>query len=244
MPRPSTRCIPAAALLGSLLALGGLPEAGATTPSHLYELNGSFADALGGPALNPLGGSLGASSYSFAANQGLSLDNAVGSSVYTIDTSFALDQTNGYRRLLDFKNALSDTGLYNLSTALNFYNVATGGNGAFADGQTVRLTVSRDAAGNFSGYINGVLQISFNDTAGLAQFSGPNQVARFFVDDNAVGGEASAGSVDYIAIYDTALSAAEIANLHPAVPEPQSYALLLSGLAALAWVKRRADKQR
>jgi hypothetical protein len=45
--------------------------------------------------------------------------------------------------------------------------------------------------------------------------------------------------VDYIAIYDSALSAAEVGQIS-AVPEPESYAMMLSGLAGLAlWAKRR-----
>jgi hypothetical protein len=211
----------------------------ATAPSHLYQLNGSFADALGGPSLVANGGTLGAGSYGFGENQGLLLDGAVNASVYTIDTSFVFDSNSGYRRIVDFLGGTSDTGLYNLSTALNFYNITTGTGGGFADGQQVRVTVSRDAAGQFTGYVDGVQQISFNDSGNLAVFSTANQQARFFIDDNAVGGEASAGSVDYIAIYNTALSAQEIATLTPAVPEPETYALMLAGLGAIGFVARR-----
>ena len=214
----------------------------AATPTHLYELNNSFADTLGGPSLADFGGTLGASSYGFGANQGLTVDNAVGQDVYTIDTSFAFDVTAGYRRIVDFKGGASDTGLYNLSTALNFYNINTGANGAFANGQQVRVTLTRDAADTFSGYVNGALQFSFNDAGGLAKFDTVNNTARFFRDDNAVGGEASAGSVDYIAIYSSALSAQEIAALAPAVPEPETYALMLVGLAGVMAIARRRQR--
>jgi hypothetical protein len=219
------------------LSVGG---AHATIPTHLYELNNSYADSLAGPALSDFGGTLGATGYSFGANQGLAVDNAVGPDVYTIDTRFVFDSTSNYRRILDFKAGASDTGLYNLSTALNFYNVATGAGGAFADGQSVRVTISRDAAGTVIGYVNGVQQLTFNDINGMARFNTANHTARFFRDDAL---EASAGSVDYLAIYDTALSAQEIATLVPAVPEPETYALMLAGLAgvlALTKVRKQA----
>jgi len=220
------------------LAVGA---AQAATPSHLYELNGNFLDSFGGASLVPNGGTLGAGSYSFGPNQGLALDRALNANVYTVDFSFNFDQTSGFRRILDFKDGASDTGLYSLGTSLNFYNVVTGTGGAFADGQQVRVTVSRDAAGSFSGYVNGVLQIAFNDSGNLADFSTINQRAHFFQDDNQVGGEASGGSVDYIATYDRALSGAEVAALAAPVPEPESYILMLAGLLALAGVaKRRA----
>src|SRR5439155_4734808 len=49
-------------------------------PSHLihdYELNNSFADALGGPDVIPNGGSLTPSTYVFGPNEGLTLSNAL-----------------------------------------------------------------------------------------------------------------------------------------------------------------------
>ena len=211
----------------------------ATVPIHLYELNNSYADSLGGPALSSFGGTLGATSYSFAADQGLAVDNAVGQDVYTIDISFLFESTSNYRRIVDFKVGASDTGVYNLDTALNFYDIITSASNAFADGQAVRVTISRDAAGTFTGYVNGVQQISFSDTSGLAKFDTVNNTARFFVDDIIVPNEASAGSVDYIAIYATALSAQEIATLAPAVPEPETYALMLAGLAGVLVMARR-----
>ena len=123
-------------LISTLLLGAAALCAQAASPTHLYLLNDA-SDALGGPALTGLGGSFGTSAYgrvgySFGANLGLSLESAVPQSVYSIDFTMALDETNGYRRLVEFKNLNSDTGLYNLATTLNFFNVATGPNDAYA----------------------------------------------------------------------------------------------------------------
>lgn len=233
-------CLSRTLIAGLFATAAALAQA--ATPTHVYLLNDA-SDALGGPSLTGLGGVFGSSAYgqvgySFGAQQGLSLLSAANASVYSIDFAMALDNIDGYRRLVDFKDLSSDTGLYVLSGGLNFYNVTTGP-AAFAVQELARVTITRDAGGMFAGYVNGVLQISFADTGGLGEFSAAQQVAYFFRDDNAVGGEASAGFVDYIRIYDVALSAAEVAALPSPVPEPAGWALLLAGAAALLPLARR-----
>ena len=230
--------------LVAAFAVFSLAAAQAATPTHLYLLDDN-TDAMAGPALGDLGGTFGSGAYgqigySFGVNQGLSLSGAVPMSAYTIDFAVAISETGGYRRLVEFKNLGADTGLYNLNTTLNFYNVSSGPAGAFTASQLVHVAITRDAAGTFSGYVGGTLQFSFVDSSGLAEFSGPAQIAWFFRDDNAVGGEASAGFVDFIRIHDVALSAVEIGLLADPVPEPGSWALMLAGLGALVAMSRKA----
>ena len=51
--------------------------------------------------------------------------------------------------------------------------------------------------------------------------------------------QAGSGFVDYIRIYDKALTANEVINGVSAVPEPETYAMMLAGLGLMASVARR-----
>ena len=113
---------------------------------HDYQLNGTLADALGGPALVAAGGTLGANNYSFAANQGLSLSNGLPSSNgnYSIAMTFQFASTNGYTKIIDFKDRSSDNGLYNFNGRLNFYNYVTSSdNTNFVSNQDVDVVLTR-----------------------------------------------------------------------------------------------------
>jgi Concanavalin A-like lectin/glucanases superfamily/PEP-CTERM motif len=215
----------------------------AATPTHLYLLNDA-TDVYGGPAIVGEGGSfgtnaLGATGYSFAVNQGLQLSNVLNASVYTLDFSYSFDFDSGYRKLVDFKSLTSDAGLYNLSQTLNFYPV-TSGAALLVAGNLARVTLTRDAAGQVTGYVNGVQQITFADTGNLATFSDSQQLGRLFHDDSATGGrESSSGFVDYVRIYDVALSATEVGALTNPVPEPGTWALMAAGLLAVGAAARK-----
>ena len=211
MGRIATFTVVLLILTGTMLS----PPAQAASVTHIYDLNGTLTDSLGGPSLVPAGGTLTATGYVFSANQGLGLAGGVldGAS-YSIELIFNFSNLNGDRRILDFKS--TDTGLYTDFSALMFFisNVPNsqaiiGPSGAFVPGQDVHLVLTRDAiSGTVVGYINGVQQISFADAGGNAVFN--DNLIHFFIDDTV---EASAGVVDRIRIYDGALSGAEVTDL-------------------------------
>ena len=218
-----------------LLAL----SASAGAADHLYQLNGSLSDALGGPDLVAHGGSLGATGYTFDKNQGLTTQFSLGS-VYTIDLDFSFDTHSGWQKIVDFSALGSDIGMYTSGTQWNFFDVG-GYTAAPADGASARLTLTRDAGANFTLYVNGSQIGAFTDSGNKANF-GAN-VANFFIDDFGTGQhEAASGSVDYIRTYDRALSGDEVARLAPPVPEPESWAMLGAGLGLLALLRRRHRK--
>ena len=232
-----------ASVLASLIAAS---PAAAASLTHDYLFQNTLADSLGGPSLTSLGGTVGVGEYTFGAEQGLSLSGALTpaqSADYSIYLNFELDTLTGFRKILDFKNLASDNGMYNLSTALNYFNFSTGPTGAFAPGVFAQVVLTRDnTTGLVVGYVNGVQQISFTDNTSDAVFNAANNIINFFQDDNVTTGrESSSGAVSEIRIYDGALTATEVADLsNTATPEPAS--LVLAGAGLLLCLSRRRGK--
>ena len=216
--------------------------ASAQTLAHQYFLAGNLADALGGPALTADGGSLSANGYTFGANQGLTTQFTQ-LSPYSIVLRFSFDAVTGYRKVVDYKGLSADAGAYVLDGADNFYPRANGAPGAFTAGTLEQFVLTRNAAGIVAGYVNGVQQYSYDDSSLLdAIFTGN---ANLFIDDNATGQrEASSGFVNYVAFYNGALSAGQVAGLTfpsptSTVPEPATLAFVAAGVAAIGVARRR-----
>src|SRR5713101_4753955 len=101
--------------------------ASGATLTHNYVLSSSLSDTLGGPSLVADGGTQSGTGYTFAANQGLNLSSALSNSGdYSILMDFSFSTLTGFRKILDFQNRVSDAGLYNLNTSLDFFPVASG----------------------------------------------------------------------------------------------------------------------
>src|SRR5262249_27264997 len=137
---PNDRTVDAQYLGQTLVGVGAVtPDESLAGLTHLYDLNGSFADAFGGPVMVVARGTLGATGYSFSFGQGPNVSNAVDAATYSIEMLFRIDDPSGYRRLLDFKNRTSDNGLYTLNGTLDFFPVTTSVGGVFTPGQLHRL---------------------------------------------------------------------------------------------------------
>lgn len=149
----------------------------------------------------------------FTEGSGLRLSPAssvIPSDSYTIAVLFRFATVSGFRRLIDFKDGSSDSGLYVHDGSLNFYTVTGAEGGSIAANSYVQVVLTRDRDGTVVGYLDGARQFVFADTQGAAVIAAAN-VLRFFRDDGT--SEHSAGAVARLRLFDRPLSADEVAAL-------------------------------
>ena len=152
-----------------------------------------------------------------------------------------LDAISGFRKLIDLSGLASDNGFYDLNGNLNYYNVATGPTPTIGIATDFLAALTFDGI-TTKGYVNGIEQFNFI-SAGAGYPSSLSDLI-LFEDDFATGQrEASSGSMDFLQIYDGALSGEEVGKItgptDPSpVPLPASAPILLAGLGTLAALRR------
>ncbi len=230
-PSWTTRAVAVVATaLGVLLGVQVTPAGAALVAS--YGLQRTFdADSPDDPALTPVGDVphvfrtetvLGQARtvLAFACQTGLRVETPqVPADEYSIAVLMRFSNLTGYNRIIDFNDGVGDDGLYVLGGALNFYPVTTAEGTQFAEDVYAQVVLTRTAAGQVTGYVNGTEAITFEDTNGLALIE--DGALRFFRDNDGGGGpttEASAGAVAAIELFDHVLSPAEVAALPDTPP--------------------------
>jgi hypothetical protein len=210
----------------SLFVLGTGAHAGTLT----FDLNGSLASNEN-PAisLTSLGGSLGATGYSFAAGLGLSINLGAVPSSYSIDMKFEFSPLAvGFSKILDFSNLVSDNGLYIHNGDIILFPFASAASN-FVGGVIYDVLITRSAADLVSVSLNGVPQVTnVQDLPGLYNGS----ILTFFADDLGTHTEQSPGFVDSITIATNLTSTS-------AVPEPSTWAMMLLGFAGIGFMAYR-----
>lgn len=187
-------------------------------------------------------------SNSPASNQGgLQLDTTglIGTNNYSVEIVFSLDdRNNAWRRVMDTLDRGSDNGLYiDPSNHLAVFP-AGGTSDTFTPSTFFDIFVTVDSSNNIVGYFSGVQQFSLTATDLDIQTNFLN----FFLDNTAGGGQGewSQGNVALIKVFNSALSAGEVARetedpfVGTTTPEPASWLLMLGGAACLGIRKFRS----
>ncbi|NUM34808.1 MAG: choice-of-anchor D domain-containing protein [Candidatus Brocadiae bacterium] len=188
------------------------------TLTSAYEFNNNLNDSIANgvdPALvtgtHPNGsGTVGNGYFSFGANQGLTMTGGViDINCYSVELYFEFDDVgSGWRTIMDPGDARSDRNLYVYYGGLQFYPFGASG-AVFSPNTYTHVVATRNTDGTFIGYVNGQQLININDGSNTAA---EGNVIHFFEDNSTA--EASAGTVDYIRIYNGVLTQSEITTLY------------------------------
>ena len=104
-------------------------------------------------------------------------------------TLFDGKSLDGWKKIIDYKDKTTDEGFYTYNPNLQFVVVAgsvfSTGTTTLQPDVTYQATITRDAAGVTTGYIDRVQEWQFTDTAGVATLQGVTAPVHFFIDDNA-----------------------------------------------------------
>jgi hypothetical protein len=195
------------------------------TPRNTYHFDGANSPVLdqGGLELNTTG--------------------LISSNDYSVEMVFELTGNSGWRRLLDSLDRSSDAGLY-IDPAQNLDVFPNGGSSSpFSANTFFDVFVTVDPSNAVTGYFSGVQQFTLTST----NLDVLTNTRGFFLDNTAGGGQGewSSGNISLIKVFDTALTASEVATetadpfQDTATPEPGTWMLMLAGLGCVAVRKWR-----
>jgi len=154
--------------------------------------------------------------WGFPEQTGLDLDvtGLVGSTEYSAVMLFEAQEVYDYAKLLDTQDRVIDEGLYFEDYDLNFYGGDYGVTDLIQPGVYYQVVVTREASGDYVGYVDGVEQFAFDDsTYDYGVISAANRLVFFRDDLSTSDGENTAGTVVRIRLYDNVLTPAEVAAL-------------------------------
>ncbi|OSP56581.1 hypothetical protein BV911_01065 [Pseudoruegeria sp. SK021] len=230
-------------MLAAGLALAHPAQSQAASLLNAFEFWSDFSDAVGTATASSTGGTVTAGELVFSANGGPRIDLPSQIKTFTLAMKFRLDTTAGKTKLLDFRTLASDGGLYNQNSSLVFFDTqpptATGLLTANKD--HVLVFNRNDSSKLVDIYLDGSRVISFLDPTGMTiGYQGHIHVLE---DDKTTSKtQAVSGVLDYVRIYDAALSPTQIATIGlpqepippvAPVPLPAPLALLAGALGLL-----------
>ncbi len=249
--------IAALTLSVSLSAITSPASAAAPSPTIHYAFDGNFNDLGGASTLTPMptcptldGNACNATAefgndadggywqWTSTAQRGggfRMLSNQPIGDTYTMTMKFSFDMVGpSWRKIIDFRDRVPDTGFYFINGTIRFYNLGTASSQVYPANTVLDLVAVRQSTGGLAGTFtvyargaDGILTqlISISDPNGqsIPFVNGSNQtLLGFFFDDTATSSEATNGGKVYDIKFweNTALTPQEIeeALVPPATP--------------------------
>jgi len=191
-----------------------------------YRFQGDLSSSVAGaPSMTNLTGAAGANSFAadtvdgysrqslrFPKDSGVAVNTngVVPSDAYTVVVLFKFDELTGYRRVMDATNgALDNCGAYILNQ--RFEGESTANTNSILFPNYLQAVIVREASGRVRAYRDGRLKVDVANDQGCFQIS--SNTLLFFQDDTQEPGEASAGNVARIRLYDAPMSDAQVRAL-------------------------------
>lgn len=188
-----------------------------------YHFNGDFGSSVAGaPNIQFLGADLdfrnenvlgiNTNVFKLLVETGFRLDvsNLITNNEYSIAIVFKILSTQRYVKFLDFKNLLSDNGLYSYVGKLIFFPDVEGINVDIEADQYLQLIFTRDANGLTRGYVNKQLQFEFTDSGQDALLSSENLLHILIDDTTTASIENSDATIARLSVFNQALDAVDI----------------------------------
>lgn len=213
-------------VLGGLLAAG---NAGAAQVADYRFHNGLHSSIAGAPSLTVIGSGAGFATenvlgqsqvvFTHTVESGLALAPIsallANPGVYTIvlRVRHEVAEESSYVKYIDYADGTLDAGLYDGAGFLDFYSLGWGDTPVIGT-DYVDIGITRDAAGTLTGYVDGVQQFVLDDSIALVGVVNASNTLRFvFDDDETANAESAPGAVARLRIWNTALTAGEVAAL-------------------------------
>jgi Tol biopolymer transport system component len=194
-----------------------------------YQFQGNLDSSVAGaPAMQNLTGAAGANSFQndtvdgysrqslrFPKDSGVSVNTAglIPNDAYTAVILFRMDELDGYRRIIDAMGGLQDNcgGYINNSRFDGESQTNTNANPILWPQLYTQVVIVREASGRVRAFREGRVKLDVANDSGCFQIS--SNLLRFFQDDTEAGGEASAGNVARIRLYDAPMTDSQVRAL-------------------------------
>jgi len=227
------------------LTLLALSPARAAVLVHDYTLRNTLSPAGGGPPLSAMGGNITALGYVFAGSPFTIGTIPSVSSNISLEFSFTFRVQAGDLQPGMFSAVSMGPGIYSITSPLVLRSVAPNSPLDAPHDVNLHFVLTRNSATDaITGYVNGSPQFTLAEDVK----SSPDAISAGFNFSLREGSSATlaslGGRVDFVRVYNGALSAAEVSELFAAgsplaIPEPETYALFGAGLIAYFLSRRR-----